>query len=233
MRDWRDDIADLVDSFDVSTPYEMRTGMVTVACRHSVHSMGLYQQLRAALGELPGSAGGEHVHSGKPGSRPPTGWRADVSQLLVDIDGRTREHVRSAREGGTLAETVLGLRWLAKTSEPAPDLVEDIREWRRLARLSLGYQVPSASLPDVTCGQRRYVAGGWVTIGCKERSLRVAVDVGSAVWCANPGCHDSASHPDCTQRPPDYWSCRRNERDLRHAISWPAEMWPSMLRGTA
>jgi hypothetical protein len=231
MRDWRDDIADLVDSFDVSTPYEMRSGMVTVACRHSVHSMGLYQQLRAALGELPGSAGGEHVHSGKPGSRPPVGWRADVSQLLADIDGRTREHVRDRR--GTRAATVLGLRWLAKTSDPSDELVDDLREWRRLARLSLGYQVPSAGLPSVTCGQRRYLTGGWVTIGCGERSLRVPVDGGAAVWCANPACHDSASYRDCTRDAAGTWSCRRSDRDLRHAISWPVEMWPSMLRGTA
>jgi hypothetical protein len=231
VRDWRDDIADLVDSFDVSTPYEMRTGMVTVACRHSVHSMGLYQQLRAALGELPGAAGGEHVHSGKPGSRPPVGWRADVSQLLADIDGRTHEHVRDRR--GTRAATVLGLRWLAKTSDPSTELVDDVREWHRLARLSLGYQVPSAGLPSVTCGQRRYGAGGWVTIGCGERSLRVAVDVGSAVWCANPSCHDSASYRDCTRRDTGTWSCRRSDRDLRHSITWEPAMWSSMLRGTA
>jgi hypothetical protein len=231
MRDWRDDIADLVDSYDTSTPYEMRTDGLTVSCLHSVHSEGLYQQLRAAMGELPGAAGGEHVHAGKPGSRPPVGWRADVSQLLADIDGRTREHVRE--RGGIRAETVLGLRWLAKTSEPPVDLVDDIREWRRLARLSLGYQVPSAGLPEVTCGQRRYVSGGWTTIGCGERSLRVAVDVSSAVWCANAECHDSASYPDCARRDAGAWSCRRSDRDLRHAISWPPEMMTSMMRGTA
>jgi len=233
MRDWRDIVADLVDSFDVSTPYEMRSGMVTVACRHSVHSEGLYQQLRAALGELPGAAGGEHVHSGKPGSRPPVGWRADLSQLLADIDGRTHEHVRSARDGGTRAETVLGLRWLAKTSDPSAELLDDLREWRRLARLSLGYQVPSAGLPSVVCGQRRFSAGGWVTIGCGERSLRVAVDVESAVWCANSACHDSASYRDCAQNAAGTWSCRRSDRDLRHSITWEPAMWPSMLRGTA
>jgi len=231
MRDWRDDIADLVDSYDTSTSYEMRSGVVTMACRHAVHSEGLYQQLRAAMGELPGAAGGEHVHSGKPGSRSPVGWRADVSQLLGDIDRRTHEHVRDRR--GPCAETVLGLRWLAKTSDPIADLVEDLREWRRLARLSLGYQVPSASLPSVTCGQRRYGAGGWVTIGCGERSLRVAVDVGSAVWCANPACHDSASYRDCVRRDIGTWSCRRSDRDLRHSITWPVEMWQRMLRGTA
>jgi hypothetical protein len=231
VRDWRDDIADLVDSYDTSTPYEMRTKGLTVSCRHSVHSEGLYQQLRGTMGELPGAAGGEHVHSGKPGSRPPIGWRADVSQLLADIDSRTHEHIRK-RGGGTRAETVLELRWLAKTSDPSDELVDDIREWRRLARLSLGYQVPSAGLPDVTCGQRRYAAGGWVTIGCGERSLRVAVDVGSAVWCANPGCHDSASHPDCMRRDAGTWACRRSDRDLRHAVTWPPEMWTPMLRGT-
>jgi hypothetical protein len=228
MRDWRDGIADLVDSYDTSTPYEMSGEEMTISCRHSVHSAGLYQQLRAAMGELPGAAGGEHVHS-QPGSRPPIGWRADISQLLADIDGRTREHVRS--RGSARVETVLGLRWLAKTSEPPPDLVEDIREWRRLARLSLGYQVPSAGLPDVTCGQRRYGTGGWVTIGCGEHSLRVAVDVSSAVWCANSACHDSASYRDCAQSAAGTWSCRRSDRDLRHAISWPPEMWTPMLRG--
>jgi hypothetical protein len=231
MRDWRDDIADLVDSYDTSTPYEMRSGMVTVACRHSVHSMGLYQQLCVVMGELPGAGGGEHVHIDEPGSRPPTGWRPDVSQLLADIDGRTHEHVRNRR--GTRATTVLELRWLAKTSDPSDELVGDLREWRRLARLSLGYQVPSASLPSVSCGQRRYGAGGWTTIGCGERSLRVAVDVGSAVWCANPSCHDSASHRDCARRDTGAWSCRRSDRDLRHAITWPVEMWQRMLRGTA
>jgi hypothetical protein len=146
-------------------------------------------------------------------------------------DRRTHEHVR--KRGGTRAETVLGLRWLAKTSDPTEVMVDDIREWRRLARLSLGYQVPSAGLPDVVCGQRRYAAGGWTTIGCGERSLRVAVDVGSAVWCANPNCHDSASYPDCARSAAGTWSCRRSDRHLRHAISWPSEMWPSMLRGTA
>ena len=231
MRDWRYLIADLVDSYDTSTPYEMRSGMVTVACRHSVHSEGLYQQLRAALGELPAVAGGEHVHIDEPGSRPPTGWRPDVSQLLENIDRGTHEHVRSCR--GTRAETVLGLRWLAKTSDPSAELLDDLREWRRLARLSLGYQVPSAGLPDVVCGQRRFSAGGWVTIGCGERSLRVAVDVESAVWCANSACHDSASYRDCTRNAVGSWSCRRSDRDLRHSITWEPAMWPSMLRGTA
>jgi hypothetical protein len=230
MRDWRDDIADLVDSYDTSTPYEMRTDGMTISCRHPVHLAGLYQQLRVAMGELPGAVGGEHVHS-QPGSRPPIGWRADVSQLLADIDGRTREHVRS--RGGIHAATVLGLRWLAKTSDPSDELVDDVREWRRLSRLTLGYQVPSAGLPSVSCGQRRYTAGGWTTIGCGERSLRVAVDVGSAVWCANPGCHDSASHRDCARSAAGAWSCRRSDRDLRHAITWPVEMWQRMLRGTA
>jgi len=230
MRDWRDDIADLVDSYDTSTSYEMRSGMVTVACRHSVHSMGLYQQLRAALGELSGSTDSDHVHiTGKPGSRPPVGWRADLSQLLADIDKRTHEHVRDRR--GPRAESVLGLRWLAKTSDPSAELLDDLREWRRVARLSLGYQVPSAGLPSVVCGQRRFSAGGWVTIGCGERSLRVAVDVESAVWCANLACHDSASYRDCTRNAAGSWSCRRSDRDLRHAITWEPAMWPSMLRG--
>jgi hypothetical protein len=230
VRDWRDDIADLVDSYDTSTSYEMRTDGMAISCRHPVHSAGLYQQLRAAMGELPGLAHGDHIHIDEPGSRPPTGWRPDVSQLLENIDRGTHEHVRS-RGGGTRAETVLELRWLAKTSDPPAELVDDLREWRRLARLSLGYQVPSASLPSVTCGQRRYGASGWTTIGCGERSLRVAVDVGSAVWCANPACHDSASYRDCAQSAVGTWSCRRSDRDLRHSITWEPAMWSSMLRG--
>lgn len=114
------------------------------------------------------------------------------------------------------------------TPDTARRITDDIHEWRRLARLTLGFQIPSVGLPDVVCGKHVLTPAGWTTIGCGQPTLRVARDANSAVWCSNQACHDpqqqqqySCSYDQVAQR----WDCRRTDRDLRHAIRWTNDEW--------
>jgi hypothetical protein len=226
------DIADLVDEYVTSAKYETRRHGVLYAQRHEVRGPGLYQQLQEAMGEQTSRVDSDRIKSSKPESQAPPGWRTDVSALLSDIDRGTASHYH-LRGGSAAFDTVASLRWLhwITTDEgDARELAQDVHDWRRLARLTLGYQTVSVGLPGVSCGQRRLVAGGFQAIGCGEASLRSAKDAESAVWCANPACHDDMDYPECRQVDGSL-SCRRSERDVKHGLTWPAESWALMLTG--
>jgi hypothetical protein len=226
------DIADLVDSYTTSTKYETRQHGVVYAQRHEVRGPGLYQQLQEALGEQTSRVESDRIKTSKPESAAPPGWRADVSDLLEDIDCGTAGHL-NVRGGTPTRDTVEALRWLHKAVDDdgqAAELASDVHDWRRLARLTLGYQTASVGLPGVSCGQRRLIPGGFQDVGCKEPTLRVARDAESAVWCANTACHDDIDYPDCRQLDGSL-SCRRSERDVKHGLTWPAESWALMLTG--
>jgi hypothetical protein len=225
------DIADLVDEYVTSAKYETRRHGVLYAQRHEVRGLGLYQQLQEAMGEQSSRVESDRIASSKPESKAPPGWRADVSDLLEDIDRGTRDHC-CILGGSPSSDTVSTLRWLHKAVDEAPELASDVHDWRRLARLTLGYQTPSVGLPGVSCGQRRLIPGGFQSVGCGEVTLRAARDAESAVWCANPACHDDLEYPYCRNLD-DTLSCRRSERDVKHGLTWPAESWALMLTGEA
>jgi len=226
------DISDLVNSYTTSTKYETRRHGVVYAQRHDVRGPGLYQQLQEAMGEQSSRVESDRIKSSKPESQAPPGWRTDVSSLLADIDRGTAGHL-NLRGGPAALATVAALRWLHKAINDdveAPEMAQDVHDWRRLCRLTLGYQTVSVGLPGVSCGQRRLVPGGFQEIGCKQATLRCARDAESAVWCANPECHDDLDYPECRQ-PDGSLICRRSERDVKHGLTWPAESWALMLTG--
>jgi hypothetical protein len=221
-------IADLVDEYKTSTKYrsEPMHGVV-YDLRHETSGPGLYQQLAAALGQQTSRVDSDRVKASKPGSKAPPGWRVDVSDLLADIDTRTRARM-AANSWTRPVPTVEALRWLAKAGIDDAELAQDVSDWRRLARLTLGFQTPSIGLPSVGCQQRRLVPGGFVAVGCGEASLRVARDAETAVFCASATCHDDVDFPDCRELD-GRLTCRRSERDLRHCFTWPAETWAILL----
>jgi hypothetical protein len=227
------DISDLILSYTTSAKYETRRHGVLYAQRHEVRGLGLYQQLQEAMGEQSSRVESDRIASSKPESKAPPGWRADVSDLLEDIDSGTASHCHLRRGAATGVGTVEALRWLHSfivDEEEAPQIAQDVHDWRRLARLTLGYQTPSVGLPGVSCGQRRLIPGGFQSIGCGQVTLRAARDAESAVWCANPDCHDDMDYPECRQLD-GRLSCRRSERDVKHGLTWPAESWALMLTG--
>jgi hypothetical protein len=226
------DISDLILSYTTSAKYETRRHGVLYAQRHEVRGLGLYQQLQEAMGEQSSRVESDRIASSKPESKAPPGWRADVSDLLEDIDCGAAGYVH-IRGGSPTGDTVEALCWLRAAivdDTEAPELAQDVHDWRRLARLTLGYQTPSVGLPGVSCGQRRLIPGGFQAVGCGEVSLRAARDAESAVWCANPACHDDLEYPYCRNLD-DSLSCRRSERDVKHGLTWPAESWALMLTG--
>jgi hypothetical protein len=226
------DISDLVIEHVTSTKFETRQHGVTYAQRHEVRGPGLYVQLQEAMGEQSSRVESDRVKSSKPEAKAPPGWRADVSDLLADIDRGTAGHL-NVRGGTATGDTVAALRWLYAAVDvdvEAPELAQDVHDWRRLCRLTLGYQTASVGLPGVSCSQRRLIPGGFQSVGCEEATLRVARDAESAVWCANPECHDDMDYPECRQVD-GRLSCRRSERDVKHCLTWPAESWALMLVG--
>jgi hypothetical protein len=226
------DIADLVDEYVTSTKYETRRHGVVYAQRHEVRGAGLYVQLQEAMGEQSSRVESDRIKSSAPESKAPPGWRAEVSDLLEDIDRGSSRHV-NVRGGTATGDTVASLRWLHKAIDDdieASELAQDVHDWRRLCRLTLGYQTVSVGLPGVSCGQRRLIPGGFQEVGCKQPTLRVARDAESAVWCANSECHDDMDWPDCRQLDGSL-TCRRSDRDVKHGLTWPAESWALMLTG--
>src|SRR5450631_3274569 len=87
------DIADLVDEYVTSAKYETRRHGVLYAQRHEVRGPGLYQQLSEAMGEQYSRVESDRIASSKPESKAPPGWRADVSDLLEDIECGTHRHI--------------------------------------------------------------------------------------------------------------------------------------------
>jgi hypothetical protein len=185
---------------------------------------GLVVQLVHALGDPRKATPGERTSQNKPDSRPP-GWRDDISDLLKDM-----------RTKGLMSRTP---GWLEANAAQ-----EDLEQWKLQARKALGFVVPSVLLGEVACVKRVLTAGGWETIGCGQISLRVAADADSDVWCSRSECHDDERYPQCRD-----WeslvdmlgydaglgyaalplSCRRTEKDLRHAIRWTRPEWATMF----
>jgi hypothetical protein len=219
-------------------PWQILTELADHYREGEASGPGLLAQLDNALGESKyNSDQNSGVSSGKPCSRPP-GWREDASELIFAIRWGVDDHW--TRAGFTPPPDVFqGLRLLLDVTTRPQQAEDDITEWRRLARLTLGYQVPSASLPDVSCGQYRYnpTRGGRYQVGCGETTLRIAEDMASDVWCANPACHDPELGYDCEPITEDElivgWTCRRTPRDLRHAIRWTREQIARMADNEA
>lgn len=200
---------------------------------------GLLVQLRAALGDPKyNSDQNTGVSGGKPRSRPP-GWREDASELLADIRWGVDEHWTKA--GLTPPRAVgIGLRLILDQTRNPEQAEEDVFEWRRLARLTLGFQVPSVGLPDRICQQIRFnpSRGGRYDVGCGQATLRIAEDMASDVWCSNVLCHDPEPLRYCEPVTDEAgalagWSCRRTQRDLRHNIRWTREQIAAMSVGDA
>jgi hypothetical protein len=194
------------------------------------HEPGLYTQLVAALGQ-PTSRGNNAGRHTRPGSRPP-GWNADVSELLRVIrDGlHTSTHTGVIRALHTARRTTAAA---AAANHPCVTrFADDVHEWVRQARVLLGHVIPSVELPSSACRRRVLTAAGWRTVGCGH-PLRVAADGRSDVWCANPACHDSTTHPDCQLRTDGTWSCRETSRDLRHCQRWAHDQWFEFLDAEA
>lgn len=166
---------------------------------------GLYALLCNELWQpAPVWARTDKVRRQHPGSKPP-GWRADVSDLLLDVD---TECLRWRDEGGLLEyhytqqkESLRLLRWLPTLVErPEPpirraDAVDLLVGWKMRARAALGLVAPSVAL-RVTCPL------------CGEYSLRVPADIGGDVRCITDGCLDEV-----TGRAP----------------VWPRERWVALL----
>jgi len=204
---------------------------------------GLLTQCRAALGAPRPVYGEVGRTSRQVGSKPP-GWRDDVSELLTDMAARTAYWrgvygVRPSRDLERDLASLPDIVWADKL----PDLARDMRRWRTRARRALGYLPPVIDLPNVVCGKRKLTAGGWITLGCGQATLRVAADASSDVWCANPGCHDDAEHPHCRSTTTDWMgydldlgyapgalACRADLRDTWHAVTWSPGEWLAMAR---
>jgi hypothetical protein len=104
--------------------------------------------------------------------------------------------------------------------------VETLRDWRRQARTILGFAVPSIALDNVSC------------FVCGERTLRVARDADSDVWCSAVGCHNDEKYPCLIVDDLNYeavlgygtagterFECRRTERSLTHSHRWARHSW--------
>lgn len=93
---------------------------------------------------------------------------------------------------------------------------ETLKDWRRQARTILGFSVPTIALPNAVCP------------ACKSATLRVPIDLGGDVHCANYDCHDSDRYPWCVEDVNGYLfelgygprECRPTERSRAHGIHW-------------
>jgi hypothetical protein len=162
--------------------------------RHWQRHHGLLLQLVASL--PPGAATGTG-RSGRPGARSPIndaagdtldaithgwaghgGWTPGVHNLHSRLRTAAGQNGTPRRPQSLTGALTAAHGCVSRVDEThLVEAARAIHAYSRLAKTTLAYDVPIATLRDVVC------------LHC-HGPLRVANDASSDVWCANPGCHD-------------------------------------------
>lgn len=185
--------------------------------RHVTHARGLLTQLDANVGKLPAPADGPGRSGTPDGSPPPGSHAAETLAVLHTAITATRSTIRAsaglpcpATDPRTAVRDLVGLL-TARTRDGAPTLTDpeadkilhDLRSWTRTARIDLGWQAPTITLPGLTCPECGHTG-----------TLRAPADASGDVRCTA-----------ALTGPP-----RPDERYPRRcAAIWPRHTWLALL----